>query len=111
MFCGCDNLAFESFADGACGWISMLANVAPKDCVELFEAVYVQKDLARGWKIYQRLLPGLNTLESFPKPVQTLKYLVDRKTGNGGYSRRPRMELTDEEKAYVVQAMNADNIQ
>ena len=42
VFCGCDNLAYESFADGACGWICMLANVAPKQCVELYEAVYVE---------------------------------------------------------------------
>lgn len=111
VFCGCDSLAFESFSDGAVGWISMLANVAPKDCVALFEAVCKKKDLAAGWEIYRRLLPGLDTLESFPKPVQTLKYLVDRKTGNGGYSRRPRVELTDGEKDYVVGAMNADNIQ
>lgn len=111
IFCGCDNLAFESFANGANGWISMLANVAPKDCVALFEAVYQQKDLAKGWAIYQRLLPGLNTLETFPKPVQALKYLTDRKTGNGGFARRPRMALTAEEKSYVVTAMNADGIE
>ena len=110
VFCGCDNLAFESFADGACGWISMLANVAPKQCVELYEAVYEKKDLAAGWKIYQEILPALNVLETFPKPVQALKCVADHKTGNGGYSRRPRMELYDEERAYVLKAMRADSI-
>lgn len=110
IFCGCDTLAFESFADGACGWISMLANVAPRDCVDLFDAVYEKKDLARGWEIYQRILPGLHVLEEFPKPVQAMKCVVDRKTGNGGYSRRPRLELTEAERAYVLQAMRADEI-
>ncbi|MCI1721901.1 MAG: dihydrodipicolinate synthase family protein [Lachnospiraceae bacterium] len=111
VFCGCDTLAYESFAAGACGWISMLANVAPKDCVALYDAVYCRKDLAEGWKIYRRLLPGLNLLENFPKPVQAMKYVVDRKTDNGGFSRRPRMELTDKEKNYVYAEMHADEIQ
>lgn len=111
VFCGCDNLAYESFAEGANGWICMLANVAPKDCVALFETVYIQKDIQRGWEIYKRILPALDTLESFPKPVQALKYLATRKGLQGGCVRRPRKELTKAEKDFVVGAMRADEIQ
>lgn len=110
VFCGCDNLALESFVNGANGWISMLANVAPKDCVALFNAVYKEKDLTKGLEIYKRILPALNVLESFPKPVQALKYLVTRKGLNGGFVRRPRIELTEAEKKFVVEAMHADAI-
>jgi 4-hydroxy-tetrahydrodipicolinate synthase len=110
VFCGCDNLAFESFAEGANGWICMLANVAPKDCVALFNAVYLQKDLTKGWEIYKRILPALNALETFPKPVQALKYLATRKGLQGGYVRRPRLELTQEEKDFLVVSMHADDI-
>lgn len=109
-FCGCDTLPFESFAVGSPGWICMLANVAPKDCVALFNAVYEEKNLAKGMEIYRRLLPALAHLETFPKPAQSLKHLVNRKTGNGGSVRRPRRELTAEEKAYVVENMRADSI-
>jgi 4-hydroxy-tetrahydrodipicolinate synthase len=109
-FCGCDTLPFESFAVGSPGWICMLANAAPKDCVALFSAVYERKDLAGGMEIYRRLLPALNHLENFPKPVQSLKYLVNRKTGFGGCVRRPRRELTDGERAFVVENMRADSI-
>ncbi len=111
VFCGCDNISFESFTKGANGWISMLANVAPKDCVALFDAVYKKKDIEAGLKIYNKILPALNVLESYDKPVQALKYLVSRKGLQGGYVRRPRIELTEEERAYVVSAMNADEIQ
>lgn len=111
VFCGCDNLAFDSFAEGANGWISMLANVAPKDCVALFETVYRKKDIKAGWEIYKRILPALNVLESFPKPVQSLKYLITRKGMQGGCVRRPRAELTEAEKAFVVQEMRPDDIQ
>lgn len=110
VFCGCDNLAYESFADGACGWICMLANVAPKQCVELYEAVYVEGDLKKGKEIYKEILPALNVLESFPKPVQALKYGHGKKGLNGGYVRRPRMELNDEEKAYLSEAMKFETL-
>lgn len=110
VFCGCDNLAFESFTDGAHGMICMLANVAPKSCAELFASVSEEQDMAKGREIYRNLTPALDVLESFPKPVQALKHLLNIKTGNGGYSRRPRMELTDKEKEYVEQAMCADKL-
>lgn len=110
VFCGCDNLAFESFVDGACGMICMLANVAPRSCVALFDAVYREHNIEKGWEIYQRLLPGFDALESFPKPVQALKYILNKKTGNGGFSRRPRIELTKEEKDYIEGTMRIDQL-
>lgn len=109
-FCGCDTLPLESFAVGSPGWICMLANVAPRDCVALFNAVYEEKDIAKGMEIYRRILPALTHLETFPKPVQSLKHLVTKTTGNGGFVRRPRREMTQEEKAYVEQNMCADRI-
>lgn len=110
IFCGADNIAFESFAAGACGWISMLANVAPKDCVALYKAVCVEKDLMKGKEIYKRILPALDVLETFPRVPQTLKYLLSRKGMMGTACRRPRIALTEEQKAYVVEAMRADEI-
>lgn len=110
VFCGSDNLAYESFADGACGWICMLANVAPKQCVDLYQAVYVEEDLKKGKEIYKEILPALNVLESFPKPVQALKYGLSKKGLNGGYVRRPRMELNEEEKTYLSEAMKFETL-
>lgn len=110
VFCGCDNLAYESFADGACGWICMLANVAPKQCVDLYQAVYVEEDLKKGKEIYKEILPALNVLESFTKPVQALKYGLSKKGLNGGYVRRPRMELNEEEKTYLSEAMKFETL-
>ena len=110
VFCGCDNLAFESFADGACGWISMLANIAPEQCVELYKAVCEEKDLEKGKEVYKQILPALDVLESFPKPVQALKYALSFKGLNGGYVRRPRLELTEEEKKFVENEMFLDQL-
>ena len=76
VLCGCDNLAYESFAAGAQGWISMAANFAPEDCIALYESVALHSDRKKGLALYRKLLPALNTLESFPKPVQAIKYIL-----------------------------------
>lgn len=111
VLCGCDNMAYESFAAGAHGWISMAANFAPKDCVELYESITEKKDFDKAREIYGRLLPALNTLESFPKPVQAIKCVLKTVKGiKSGCVRKPRMELTDAEIKYVLEEMKADNV-
>lgn len=111
VLCGCDNMAYESFAAGAHGWISMAANFAPRDCVELYESVAVRKDFEKGKEIYRRLLPSLNVLERFPKPVQAIKCVLSNVKGiEAGCVRRPRVELTEQEKEYVLAEMQADQL-
>ena len=103
VFCGWDNMSYESFVCGAVGWISMLANLAPKQCVNMFEAVYTEKDYDKARKIYCEVLPALTALESVAKPVQAIKYVMDKKGQVGGYSRRPRIPLTQAEKDEIDQ--------
>lgn len=101
VFCGWDNMAYESFVVGACGWISMLGNLAPKQCVNMFNAIYKEKNYEKAYEIYKKILPALNILEEFNKPVQVIKYILTKKGQFGGYVRRPRVELTKEEKEYI----------
>lgn len=101
VFCGCDNLAMESFVMGASGWISMAANFAPKDCCALFELVK-EGNIDGAKDIYCRLLPALNLLESVEKPAATIKYILKKYRGiDMGHMRRPRRDLTEEECAAV----------
>lgn len=100
IFCGCDNMSFESLLVGAAGWISMLGNIAPKNCVKLFELIE-QGSVEKALELYKNLLPALDILENYGKPVQTLKYILNRKDMQGGYVRRPRMELSGEDKKYI----------
>ena len=110
VFCGCDNLAMESFVMGACGWISMAANFAPKDCIALHEAVK-SGDLAAAMEIYKRLLPALNLLESTEKPAATIKYILKKYRGlDLGHMRRPRRDLTEEECAFADNYMDYSTV-
>lgn len=107
VFCGSDCLPYESFAIGADGWISMLSNVAPKNCVALYDLINDNKR-EEAFELYKKMLPALYLLEEYGKPTQILKYLLDVKGLKGGYSRRPRRELSDSEREYILNQVDLE---
>ena len=100
-FCGCDELALESFFFGARGWVSVVSNAFPKLSSELFESAANEKDYEKAKKIYNKLLPFCIELESSGKLVQVVKYIMDKRGACGGYSRSPKLPLTGEHKAKI----------
>jgi 4-hydroxy-tetrahydrodipicolinate synthase len=102
---GGDDWALEGFCAGAVGWISGCANVAPKECVDLFERCS-DGDLKAARDMNHRLLP-LARLDMEPKLVQYFKLGMEKVGRYGGPVRPPRMPLTDPELAQVEYAVNA----
>lgn len=109
-FCGWENMSYESFVMGAQGWICVLSNIAPGMCIDLYNAVVEEKDYAKGYEIYKKALPVLNFLEGFPKYVQLVKYIIKKQGRAGGYMRRPKLELTAEEKKMIDEAINIEDL-
>jgi 4-hydroxy-tetrahydrodipicolinate synthase len=102
---GGDDWALEGFCAGATGWISGVANVAPRECVDLFRLVGEGRlDEARA--VYGRILP-LARLDMHPKLVQFFKAAMDMVGRDGGPCRPPRLELTAAERAEVERAVAA----
>jgi len=101
VLCGWEDLALESFAMGACGWVSVIGNVVPKLAVQLFTEVYEDKDLDRGWETYKTMLPMLGFLEYGGKAPQTVKYCLDEMGLSGGVARGPRLPLSEENKKAI----------
>jgi 4-hydroxy-tetrahydrodipicolinate synthase len=100
---GGDDWALEGFCAGATGWVSGVADVAPRDCVALYEACRAgDLDTARG--IYRRLLP-LSRFDMTPKLVQYFKAAMDEVGFAGGATRPPRLPLTDAEREALREAM------
>jgi 4-hydroxy-tetrahydrodipicolinate synthase len=102
---GGDDWALEGFCAGATGWISGVANVAPRECVELYRAC-CEGRLAEARELNLRLLP-LARLDMKPKLVQYFKAAMDLVGRSGGPCRPPRLELTDAERAEVERAVRA----
>src|ERR687896_2723783 len=94
---GGDDWALEGFCSGATGWVSGVADVAPRDCVALYEACR-SGDLETARAIYRRLLP-LSRFDMTPKLVQYFKAAMDEVGLVGGPCRPPRSALRDDERA------------
>ena len=71
LLAGDDNLALASIAVGACGLVSVLANVAPRETRALVEAALAGR-LPEARALNRRLLPLMNALfvESNPIPLK-----------------------------------------
>jgi 4-hydroxy-tetrahydrodipicolinate synthase len=100
---GGDDWALEGFCAGATGWVSGVADVAPAECVALWDACRAgELDTAR--ELYARLLP-LARFDMTPKLVQYFKAAMDARGLAGGACRPPRMPLTAGERAELADAL------
>jgi 4-hydroxy-tetrahydrodipicolinate synthase len=102
---GGDDWALEGYATGATGWVSGVANVAPRECVALQRHVQAGQ-LAEARAIYQRLLP-LARLDMTPWLVQYFKGAMDAVGLQGGPSRAPRLPLGAEQRELLREAVEA----
>ena len=100
---GGDDWALEGFCAGATGWVTGVADVAPAQCVALYEHCRAgELDAAR--EVYRRLLP-LGRFDMTPKLVQYFKAAMDEVGFAGGPTRAPRLPLNDDERAALREAL------
>jgi dihydrodipicolinate synthase/N-acetylneuraminate lyase len=102
---GGDDWALEGFCAGATGWVTGVADCAPAECVELYEACRAA-DLERARAVYGRLLP-LARLDMTPKLVQFFKGAQDALGFTGGPVRPPRLPLAEGDRAVLDDAVAA----
>jgi 4-hydroxy-tetrahydrodipicolinate synthase len=102
---GGDDWALEGFCAGAGGWISGVANVAPRESIDLFR-LCTEGRLDEARAVYARILP-LCRLDMHPKLVQFFKAAMDAVGREGGPCRPPRLELTAGERSLVDEAVAA----
>jgi 4-hydroxy-tetrahydrodipicolinate synthase len=102
---GGDDWALEGLSAGATGWISGVADCAPAECVELYDACRAA-ELDRARAVYGRLLP-LARLDMTPKLVQFYKGAQDALGFAGGPVREPRLELDEADRAVLEAALAA----
>lgn len=103
IFCGVDDLAFESFALGADGWVAGLVVAFPHETVKIWELARAGRwDEARA--IYEWFLPLLH-LDIGPKFVQQIK-LVEALMGVGSARvRAPRLQLAENDARRVEEIL------
>lgn len=99
IFCGVDNIAYESLLLGAHGWISGLTNVFPKESVAIYNLIK-NGNTQKALDIYRWITPLLH-LDTIPTLVQCIK-LAEQEVGRGHERiRAPRLTLVGEERDLV----------
>jgi 1-pyrroline-4-hydroxy-2-carboxylate deaminase len=100
LFCGVDDLVFESVLLGVTGWISGLVNAFPVESARFWELAKAgQWDLARA--IYRWYTPLLH-LDTHVKLVQYIK-LAQQECGYGSEAvRPPRLPLVGREREEIL---------
>ncbi|HEY5775919.1 MAG TPA: dihydrodipicolinate synthase family protein [Xanthomonadales bacterium] len=103
IFCGVDDLAFESFTLGSDGWVAGLVVAFPRETVRIYDLMCAGK-WAEAREIYEWFLPLLG-LDIGPKFVQQIK-LVEELMGVGSARvRSPRLALSEAEAQRVRQIL------
>jgi 4-hydroxy-tetrahydrodipicolinate synthase len=100
VFTGVDNLALESLALGAHGWVAGLVCAFPKETVAIYELAR-QGRMAEAITIYRWFQPLLD-LDVSARLVQNIKLVEALAIGSNDRCRAPRMPLVGTERAEVV---------
>jgi 4-hydroxy-tetrahydrodipicolinate synthase len=103
IFCGVDDLVFESVALGATGWVSGMVNVWPEACVRLFK-LCVEGRFDEARPLYRLLTPAFH-LDTHVKLVQYIKLAEHIVYGAPEWTRAPRLALEGEERAHVIKTV------
>ena len=106
VFNGADTLAFAGFAAGSVGAIWGAANAAPRQCVDLFEALVTNHDLIRGREIWRTFYP-LNRFFEQEGYNAAVKAATNMQGINVGVPRPPVLPLSSEKAAELGKLLEA----
>jgi len=85
-------LGFESFVEGALGWVAVASNVIPRPLARLFELVADERKIAEGRSLYLKYLPLIEFVGGQAYVAGT-KALLAHMGLNVGVPRPPRLPL------------------
>ncbi len=97
-------MGFESFVEGAEGWISVCANLLPAECGELYRRVAEERDLDGGLSLYRRILPAVRLVGGH-RYVSATKAALKAIGFDMGQPRSPRLPLPPEEMPEVERVL------
>ena len=104
IFTGVDNLALESLAMGAHGWVAGLVCAFPAETVAVWDLAKAGR-MAEALAIYRWFQPLLD-LDVSAKLVQNIKLVEALAIGSNDRCRAPRLALAGEERARIEATVN-----
>lgn len=111
VFFGDDYGAYQALVVGADGWTAGIANFIPKECVDLWNLVVVEKNYTEGFALWKKILPVLNMTISKDMYGQTgsrsdwlqiYKEAAKYRNGTSNAMRKPLFELPDVDREILI---------
>ena len=97
-------MGFESFIEGAVGWISVCANILPAECRDLYTLSAEDKNVDAARDLYRRILPAIRLVGGH-RYVSATKAALELIGFRMGKPRLPRLPLPKRELDEVVQVL------
>lgn len=94
LFCGFHFMVLDAFRFGAVGWEAGLHPLIADACVALYRALAIERDEAKGRRLYEHLTPLFYFFKYYGVP-QTLKAMSAWSNIKLGIPRAPLSPLTD----------------
>ena len=101
-------LGFESFVEGAAGWVAVASNVAPAPLARLFTLVADDNNIPEARALYLKYLPLIEAVGG-QRYVAGTKALLTHMGFSAGHPRPPRLPLpasVDAEMAAIVRSLD-----
>ncbi len=90
-------MGYESYLNGADGWVSVPSNLLPNECTKIYETIKIKKDYASAKKIYDKITPIIKIVGGHHYVAAT-KYILNLMGFNVGKPLLPRLDLSSKKK-------------
>jgi 4-hydroxy-tetrahydrodipicolinate synthase len=99
-------MGFESFVNGAEGWVAVGSNILPRDCARLFTLTADQQDYDAARALYAKILPVIRLVGGH-RYVSASKKALELMGLPTGAPRSPRLPLPEADMPELYAALEA----
>jgi len=103
LMVGTSSIWYPALTLGVIGCVLALANCCPGECIEI-QKLFEEGNFEKARELYERIFP-INTAVTGKYGIAGLKYACDLLGFEGGYVRKPLIQLKDNEKIELKEIM------
>ena len=90
-------MGYESYLNGAIGWVSVPSNIVPQECTNIYENIKIKKNFENAKKIYDKITPVIKLVGKHFYVAAT-KYMLNLMGFDVGKPLLPRLDLSESKK-------------
>ena len=91
-------MGYESYLNGAIGWVSVPSNIIPQECTNIYENIKIKKNFENAKKIYDKITPVIKLVGKHFYVAAT-KYMLNLMGLDVGKPLLPRLDLSESKKS------------